>query len=148
MTAYEEMVKFEIGMEMGLLSMEDLRVFLSEKLRETEVPYIYTAAYLSLDKGQEAVVDTIFYNLQGNHTVDRSAGNTVQRALIGVIRDRFQSGGMTLAQCVECLHRLTDYAEADWDLLTIDEYYRLNQSGYSSDEEFNAMLGGIFDRAI
>lgn len=142
------MMKFEIGLEIGLLSMEELRAFLSERLRDSDVPYIYTAVFLTLDKGIEAVTETIFYNLQGNYIMDRAAGNTVQRLLIGVIRDKWQSGVIDKEQCVHFLHRLTDYSECGWELLAIEEYYRLNQSGYSSDEEFGQMLDKILAQGL
>lgn len=142
------MMKFEIGLEIGLLSMEELRVFLSEHLRGSDVPYIYTAVFLTLDKGPEAVTETIFFNLQGNYIMDRAAGNTVQRLLIGVIRDKWQSGVIDKKQCVYFLHRLTDYSECSWELLAIDEYYRLNQSGYSSDDEFGQMLDRILAQGL
>ena len=148
MTAYEQMVKYELGIEMGLLTLGELREFLSSALREKDVPYIYTDVFLSLDKGQEEITNVIFYNLQGNYTADRSAGNTVQRALIGVIQGKYVSGAIDRAQCVDFRHRLTDYAEADWNLISIDEYYKLNKSGYCSDEDFEARLGSIFASAI
>ena len=148
MTAYEQMVKFEIGLDMGLLTLDELRDFLSSALREKEVPYIYTDVFLSLDKGKDEITNVIFYNLQGNYTADRSAGNTVQRALIGVIRDKYRSGAIDKGQCVAFLHRLTDYADGDWNLLSIDEYYKLNRSGYCSDEDFKARLGNIFAMAL
>ena len=148
MTAYEQMVKFEIGLDMVLLTLDELRDFVSAALREKDVPYIYTDVFLSLDKGQEEIVNVIFYNLQGHYTADRRAGNTVQRALIGVIRDKYRSGAINKEQCVTFLHRLTDYAEGDWSLLSIDEYYKLNRSGYCSNADFEARLEGIFANAI
>ncbi|MBQ1398144.1 MAG: hypothetical protein IIY89_06590, partial [Clostridia bacterium] len=75
MTAYEQMVKFEIGLDMGLLTLDELRDFVSAALSEKDVPYIYTDVFLSLDKGQEEIVNVIFYNLQGHYTADRRAGN-------------------------------------------------------------------------
>ena len=148
MTAYEQMVKFEIGLDMGLLTLDELRDFLDAALREKDVPYIYTDVFLSLDKGVEEIVNVIFYNLQGNYIADRKAGNTVQRALIGVIRDKYRAGVIDKEQCVDYLHRLTDYADGDWNLLAIDEYYKLNKSGYCSDEDFEARLANIFATAI
>ena len=148
MTAYEQMVKFEIGLDMGLLTLDELRDFLSSALREKDVPYIYTDVFLSLDKGQEEITNVIFYNLQGNYTADRKAGNTVQRALIGVIQGKYRSGAIDKEQCVNYLHRLTEYADGDWNLLSIDEYYKLNKSGYCSDEDFEARLANIFATAI
>lgn len=144
MTAYEQMMKFEIGMDMGLLSLEELRAFLAKALREPDVPYIYTDVFLSLDKGQEEVTNVIFYNLQGHYTVDRRAGNPVQRALIGIIRNKYLSGAMDKAECVGFLSRLPQYSDCEWNLLAIDEYYKLNKSGYCPDEEFDARLGEIF----
>ena len=148
MTAYEQMVKFEIGLDMGLLTLDELRDFVSAALKEKDVPYIYTDVFLSLDKGQEEITNVIFYNLQGNYTADRKAGNTVQRALIGVIRDKYRSGEIDKERCVGFLHRLTEYADGDWNLLSIDEYYKLNRSGYCSDEDFEARLGNIFAMAL
>lgn len=148
MTAYEQMVKFEIGLDMGLLTLDELRDFVNAALREKEVPYIYTDVFLSLDKGKDEITNVIFYNLQGNYTADRSAGNTVQRALIGVIRDKYRSGEIDKERCVGFLHRLTEYADGDWNLLSIDEYYKLNRSGYCSDEDFEARLGNIFAMAL
>ena len=46
LTAYEQMAKFEIGLDMGLLTLEELRAFLDAALREKDVPYIYTAVFL------------------------------------------------------------------------------------------------------
>ncbi len=148
MTAYEQMVKYEIGLDMGILSLDELRDFLSDALQEKDVPYIYTDVFLSLDKGQEEVVNVIFYNLQGNYIADRKAGNVVQRSLIGVIRDKYNAGAIDREQCVAYLHRLTDYSDGDWNLLSIDEYYKLNKSGYCSDEDFEARLGTIFAMAV
>ena len=142
------MVKFEIGLDMGLLTLDELRDFVSAALREKDVPYIYTDVFLSLDKGKDEITNVIFYNLQGNYTADRSAGNTVQRALIGVIRDKYRSGEIDKERCVGFLHRLTEYADGDWNLLSIDEYYKLNRSGYCSDEDFEARLGNIFAMAL
>lgn len=148
MTPYEHMVKFEMALEMGLLTLDELRQFLSENIRGSDVPYIYTAVFLSLDKGQEEVIDTIFYNLQGNYTADRSEGNTVERMLIGVIRDKLKRGEIDTAECVEYLQKLTDYFECGWNMLAIGEYYRLNQGGYYSDIEFASMLNGILEQGI
>ena len=148
MTAYEQMVKFEIGLEMGLVTLEDLRFFLDQALRQADVPYIYTDVFLTLDKGQEAVTDTIFYNLQGNYKADRTAGNCVQRALIGMIRDKYRSGSIDKDQCVAFLNKLTNYSDCEWNLLAIDEYYKLNKSGYSSDEDFECKLNDIFAQGI
>ena len=147
MTAYEQMVKFEIGLDMVLLTLDELRDFVSAALREKDVPYIYTDVFLSLDKGRDEVVNVIFYNLQGHYTADRSAGNAVQRALIGVIRDKYRAGVIDKEQCVGFLHRLTDFGEGGWNLLSIDEYYSLNQSGYCSDGDFEARLSEIFAMA-
>ncbi len=148
MTAYEQMAKFEIGLDMGLLTLDELREFLNAALREKDVPYIYTDVFLSLDKGQDEVINVIFYNMQGNYTADRQAGNAVQRSLIGVIRDKYYSGAIDKAQCVGFLHRLTDYSDGDWNLLAIDEYYKLNKSGYCSDVDFEARLSNIFANGI
>ena len=147
MTAYEQMAKFEIGLDMGLLTLDELRDFLNAALGEKDVPYIYTDVFLSLDKGQEEVTNIIFYNLQGNYIADRREGNAVQRALIGIIRDKYNSGAIDKGQCVEFLHRLTDYAEGGWNLLSIDEYYSLNRSGYCSDQDFESKLLEIFSMA-
>ena len=148
MTAYEQMAKFEIGLDMGLITLDELRSFIDSALREKDVPYIYTDVFLSLDKGQDEVISVIFYNLQGNYTADRKAGNAVQRALIGVIRDKYHAGAIDKEQCVGFLHRLTDYSEGDWNLLAIDEYYKLNKTGYCSDADFEARLGEIFAAGI
>ena len=148
MTPYEQMVKFEIGLEMGLVTLEDLRFFLDQALRQADVPYIYTDVFLTLDKGQEAVTDTIFYNLQGNYKADRTAGNCVQRALIGMIRDKYRSGSIDKEQCVGFLNKLTNYSDCEWNLLAIDEYYKLNKSGYSSDEDFERKLSDIFAQGV
>ena len=148
MTAYEQMAKFEIGLDMGLLTLDELREFLNAALREKDVPYIYTDVFLSLDKGQDEVINVIFYNMQGNYTADRQAGNAVQRSLIGVIRDKYYSGAIDKAQCVGFLHRLTDYSDGDWNLLAIDEYHKLNKSGYCSDVDFEARLSNIFANGI
>ena len=143
-TVYETLMAYEIGMEMGLLSVDELRDYLSAQLREKDVPYICTAVYLSLDKGTEAITETIFYNMQGHYVQDRTAGSPVQRVLIGMIRDRYRSGALDLAECVNWLHRLTDYTDGSWELLSIDEYYRLNRSGFCPDEDFRQMLDRIF----
>lgn len=148
MTPYEQMAKFEIGLEMGLLTVEDLRVFLNEALRGQDVPYIYTDVYFSLNKGYEAVIEAIFYNLHGKYSIDKSAGNQIQRMLIGVIKQKFDSGKIDLDECIHYLHELTNYSECDWDLLSIDEYYRLTKSGYHSEEEFNAILDKVLSQAI
>ena len=108
-----------MGLEMGLLTLDDLRAFLTRALRKSDVPYIFTDVFLSLDKGQEAVTDVIFYNLQGHYKADRSAGNTVQRALIGIIRDKYRSGQIDKGGCVQFLHNLTNYSDCEWNLLAI-----------------------------
>lgn len=148
MTAYEQMAKFEIGLDMGLLTLDELRAFLDEALREKDVPYIYTDVFLSLDKGQEEVINVIFYNLQGHYIADRSEWNAVQCALIGMIRDKYKSGAIDKARCVELLSKMTDYSDCEWNLLAIDEYYKLNQSGYCSDEEFASRLRGILSKGL
>lgn len=148
MTPYEQMIKFEVGMEMGLLTIDDLRDFLTESLHGSDVPYIYTDVYLSLPKGYEAVVETIFYNLHNNYTIDRTQGNNVQRMLIGVIKNKLHCGAIDMDQCIKYLHDLTNYSECGWDLLAIDEYYHLVKSGYYSQQEFNLMLNNIFAQAL
>ena len=148
MTPYEQMLKFEIGMEMGLLTMSDLNEFLSERLKEQDVPYIYTDVFLSLPKGYDAVIEAIFYNLRGNYTVDRNPYNNVQCMLIGDIQRKYQSGVIDISECVDYLHMLTNHSECSWELLSIDEYYRLTKSGFHSAEEFDSMLNQIFSHAI
>lgn len=143
MTPYEQMDKFEIGLEMGLLSLEELRKFLLKHLRGADVPYMYTDVFLSLDKGEDEVISTIFYNLQGNYTPDRSAGSTVWCLLVGVIRNKWDLAEISTEQCVGFLQKLNDYFESDWGCLSIGEYYSLNQSGYCSDRDFAAKLGAI-----
>ena len=148
MTPYEQMAKFETGMEMGLLTVDELRDFLTEALRGNDVPYIYTDVYLSLNKGYETVIETIFYNLHGKYSVDKTPGNHVQRMLIGVIKNKFDSGKINMDECIHYLHELTNYSECSWDLLSIDEYYRLTKSGYHSEDEFKSILDKIFSQAL
>lgn len=148
MTPYEQMLKFEIGMEMGLFTISDLNEFLSARLKEQDVPYIYTDVFLSLPKGYDAVIEAIFYNLRGNYIVDRNPYNTVQRMLIGEIQHKYQSGAIDISECVSYLHMLTNHSECSWELLSIDEYYRLTHSGFHSPEEFDSILNQIFSHAI
>lgn len=148
MTPYEQLDKFEIGLEMGLFSLEDLRKFLLKQIKGTKVPYIYTDVFLSLDKGQEEVINTIFYNLKDNYTADRSAGSTVWCLLVGAIRNKWDLAQIDTAQCVDLLKKLNDYFESDWSCLSIGEYYSLNQSGYCSDREFAGKLGAILLKGI
>lgn len=143
LTPYEQIDKFEIGLEMGLFSLDELRKFLLQHLRGVNVPYMYTDIFLSLDKGQDEVINTIFYNLQGNYTSDRSTASPIRSALIGAIRSKWDLGQIDTAQCVEYLQKLNDYFESDWNCLSIGEYYNLNRSGYCSDREFAGMLGKI-----
>ncbi len=142
------MAKFEIGLEMGLLSLEELRRFLTRQLRSADVPYIYTDVYLSIDKGEEEVINAIFYQLQGNYVPDRSTDSVVRRSLIGAIRSKWDLGQITTAQCVGFLEKLNDYFTADLSCAAIGEYYRLNQSGAYSDRDFSAMLGSILMQGI
>ncbi|MDD6396563.1 MAG: hypothetical protein PUB37_10355 [Firmicutes bacterium] len=148
MTPYEQMAKFEIGMEMGLLTVDELRGFLTEALRGQDVPYIYTDVYFSLNKGSEAVIEAIFYNLNGKYSMDKSDGSNLQRMLIGVIKNKFDGGEINMDQCVHYLHELTNYFECGWNLLSLDEYYRLTKSGYHSEDEFNSILDKIFSQAL
>lgn len=148
MTPYEQMIKFEIGIEIGILSLSDLQEFLSQNLRELDVPYIYTDVFLSLPKGEEAVIETIFYNLRGKYIVDRSKDSNILRGLIGIIHDKFEHEEISLEQCVGFLYALTSYFECNWDLLAIGEHYRLTKSGYHSTEEFNDMLNRIFAQEL
>ena len=142
------MAKFEIGLEMGLLTLDDVRQFLNKELRGSNVPYLYTDVYLSLDKGQEEVINTIFYNLQEKYVADRSTESPVRRMLIGAIRKKWDFGKISTEQCVKYLEKLNDYFDADMNCATIGEYYRLNQSGSYSDRDFAAMLGGILLKGI
>lgn len=135
-------------MEIGLLTMLDLTDFLSDRLKEQDVPYIYTDVFLSLTKGYDSVIDAIFYNLRGNYSVDRSPYNNVQCLLIGEIQRKYKRGDIDTAQCVSYLHMLTNHSECSWELLSLDEYYRLVQSGFHSPEEFDTMLNKIFSHAL
>lgn len=148
MTGYEQMMKYQIGIEMGLLNMNDLNDFLSAALRENDVPYIYTDVFLSLPKGEEAVTEAIFYNLRDNFSVDRSAGNMVQRLLIGEIRRKYESGAISLDECIQFLRKLTDYSDCSWELISIEEYYELYKSGFQNKEDFEKNLSAIFSLAV
>ncbi|MBQ5544123.1 MAG: hypothetical protein IIU00_00450 [Clostridia bacterium] len=143
MTPFEYMAAYEIGLEMGLYSLDDLRQFLNLQMRRGETPYLYTDVFLSIGKGQEEVINTIFYNLQGNYTADRSLNSSVRRMLIAAIRNKWDFGRISTEQCVGMLEKLNDYFETDGSCATIGEFYRLNQSGSYSDRDFAALLGGI-----
>lgn len=147
MNEYEQMMKFQIGIEMGLLSVEELKSFLSDALRQKDVPYIYTDVFLSLPKGEDTVTEAIFYNLHSNFSVDRSPGNTVQRLLIGEIKRKYKSCEIDLDRCVALLHKLTEYSECGWELLSVEEYYELFKSGFQGEQEFMQKLDKIFAMA-
>lgn len=148
MTPYEHMAKYEIGLEMGLLDTEELRRFLHERLREKDIPYMYTSVFLTLDKGKEEVIDTIFYHLQGNYTPDRSKDSVVRLSLIGTIRSKWDLGKISMAECVGYLQKLNDYFDPDFDCVALGENYRLSQTGFYKEKDFNAMLGKILVQGI
>ena len=100
MTPFEYMAAYEIGLEMGLYSLDDLRQFLNLQMRRGQTPYLYTDVFLSISKGQEEVINTIFYNLQGNYTADRSLNSSVRRMLIAAIRNKWDFGRISTEQQV------------------------------------------------
>ena len=51
-------------------------------------------------------------------------------------------------QTIQFLNKLTNYSDCEWNLLAIDEYYKLNKSGYSSDEDFERKLSDIFAQGV
>ena len=117
----------KISLEPGLYELDDLSDFLDRQIEVLDnVPYIYIDLALAIPLGFKHVSHCISEYFSDNRYIPENRPDCpVEKSLIGLIRDRYQSGEATLEQTCVWLHRLSLYFEPYSVMNAVEDYYRL-----------------------
>lgn len=151
MTPFEEILKFKIGIEMGLYDLTDLSSFLDEELlKDNDIPYIYIDVSSKIPHGVKPVLDCIFINFSDERYIeDDSVDCLIERYIIGDICKNFKAGHINLKQTCEFLHKLSLYFEPFSAMNAIVDYYDLAQNGVIySPTQAKDMVEAILKRGL
>ncbi len=127
MTPMEYIDAYKISLELGLYELDDLSDFLDRQIEVLDnVPYIYIDLALAIPLGFKHVFHCISEYFSDNRYIPENRPDCpVEKRLIGLIRDRYQSGEATLEQTCVWLHRLSLYFEPYSVMNAVEDYYRL-----------------------
>lgn len=127
MTPMEYIDAYKISIELGLYELDDLSDFLDRQIEVLDnVPYIYIDLALAIPLGFKHVFHCISEYFSDNRYIPENRPDCpVEKSLIGLIRDRYQSGEATLEQTCVWLHRLSLYFEPYSVMNAVEDYYRL-----------------------
>ncbi|MCR2024372.1 hypothetical protein [Anaerotruncus colihominis] len=131
MTPLEHIDAYKIGLELGLYELDDLSDFLDRQIAGLDdVPYIYIDLALAIPLGIKHVFHCISeYFSENRYTPENRPDCPVEKSLIGLIRDRYQSGEATLEQTCRWLHWLSLHFEPYSAMNAAEDYYTLACEG-------------------
>ena len=114
----------KISLELGLYELDDLSDFLDRQIEVLDnVPYIYIDLALAIPLGFKHVSHCISEYFSDNRYIPENRPDCpVEKSLIGLIRDRYQSGEATLEQTCVWLHRLSLYFEPYSVMNAVEDY--------------------------
>lgn len=131
MKYFEIVMKYLIGIEIGLISIEDFADFIDDQISELEnVPDIYIEISLNINKGIKEL-STIISNYCYENRMDLTQNQTdkITKDILTIIKEKYLNEEINTKECVEFMHKLSLQFNDLSKMNCIEDYYNLAIQG-------------------
>lgn len=148
MEFFEEIMKYKIGIETEIISIEEFSKFIdNEMIRLDNIPDIYIEVALHINKGTKELLSAISDYCKDNRLVlTSSQEDKIKKYLLNIVKDKYLSKKIDMKECTHCIYQVALYFGDLSELNVIEDYYELATKGiYYKLEDVDNMTKKIFE---
>ncbi len=148
MEFFEEIMKYKIGIETEIISIEEFSKFIdNEMIRLDNIPDIYIEVALHINKGTKELLSAISDYCKDNRLVlTSSQEDKIKKYLLNIVKDKYLSKKIDMKECTHCIYQVALYFGDLSELNVIEDYYELATKGiYYKLEDVDNMIKKIFE---
>lgn len=147
MEFFEEVMKYKIGIETGIISIEEFSGFVDNEMsRLDNIPDIYIEVALHINKGTNELLSAISEYCKDNRLVlTNSQEDKIKKYLLNILKDKYLSKKIDMKECTHCISQVGLYFGQLFELIVVEDWYELAKQGiYYTLEEVDNMIKEIF----
>lgn len=148
MDSFEEVMKYKIGIETGIISIEEFLEFIDNEMsRLDNIPDIYIEVALHINKGVKKLLSAISDYCKDNRLgLTNSQEDKIKKYLLNILKDKYLSKKIDMKECTHCIYQIALYFGDLSELNVIEDYYELATQGICYTlEEVDSMIREIFE---
>lgn len=149
MDPFEEVMKYKIGIETEIISIEEFSKFIdNEMIRLDNIPDIYIEVALHINKGVKELLSTISDYCKDNRLVlTSSQEDKIKKYLLNIVKDKYLNKKIDMKECTHCITQVGLYFDPLSTLAYMEYYYEISTDYllYTL-EEVDNMIKEIFDK--
>lgn len=149
MNYFEEIMKYKIGIETEIISIEEFSEFIdSEMSRLDNIPNIYIEVALHINKGVKELLKAISDYCNDNRLrLTESQEDKIKKYLLNIVKDKYLNKKIDMKECTHCMYLIALCFGELSELNVIEDFYELATQGiYYTLEEVDNMIKEIFEK--
>ena len=147
MDPFEEVMKYKIGIETEIISIEEFSKFIDNEMTKLDnIPDIYIEVALHINKGIKELLSAISDYCKDNRLVlTNSQEDKIKRYLLNIVKDKYLSKKIDMKECTHCISQAGLYFGQLFELIVLEDCYELATQGICHTlEEVDNMVKEIF----
>lgn len=148
MEFFEEVMKYKIGIETGIISIEEFSKFIDDEMsRLDNISDIYIEVALHINRGAKELLSAISDYCKDNRLVlTSSQEEKIKKYLLNIVKDKYLSKKIDMKECTHCISQVGLYFGQLFELIVVEDYYELAKQGiYYTLKDVDSMIKKIFE---
>lgn len=149
MDPFEEVMKYKIGIETEIISIEEFSRFIdNEMIRLDNIPDIYIEVALHINKGVKELLSAISeYCYKNRLELTKRQEDKIKKYLLNIIKDKYLSKKIDMKECTHCISQVGSYFEPLSTLANMEYYYDISADyPFYTLEKIDNMIKEIFEK--
>lgn len=147
MEFFEEVMKYKIGIETDIISIEEFSKFIDNEMsRLNDIPDIYIEVALHINKGVKELLNTISDYCKDNRLeLTESQDDKIKKYLLNIVKDKYLSKKIDMKECTHCISQVGLYFGQLFELIVLEDCYEFATQGICHTlEDVDNMIKEIF----
>lgn len=148
MDPFEEVMKYKIGIETGIISIEEFSKFIDDEMsRLDNISDIYIEVALHINRGAKELLSAISDYCKDNRLVlTSSQEEKIKKYLLNIVKDKYLSKKIDMKECTHCISQVGSYFEPLSTLANMEYYYDISVDyPLYTLEKIDSMIKKIFE---
>lgn len=148
MEFFEEVMKYKIGIETGIISIKEFSKFIDDEMsRLDNISDIYIEVALHINRGAKELLSAISDYCKDNRLVlTSSQEEKMKKYLLNIVKDKYLSKKIDMKECTHCISQVGLYFGQLFELIVVEDYYELAKQGiYYTLKDVDSMIKKIFE---
>lgn len=149
MEFFEEVMKYKIGIETDIISIEEFSRFIDNEMsRLNDIPDIYIEVALHINKGVKELLSTISDYCKDNRLeLTESQDDKIKKYLLNIVKDRYLNKKIDMKECTHCISQVGLYFGQLFELIVLEDCYEFATQGICHTlEDVDNMIKEIFEK--